>query len=232
MSRSRPTRAALCALANLICGLSLGASPACSSPDSIPSPTCVVPVGASPQRGPADAWVTIVEFSDFQCVFCGKAEGTIAEIDRERPGLRWVYKHFPLTSIHANALNAAIAAECANEQGKFWEMHDLLFKNQNKLDPASLNGYAQSLGLDLNSYATCLTGGSAQERVYSDFELGLDAGVEGTPAFFINGRLLSGVYPAADFIQVIDEARKAAQLSEIPQSEYYAKTESPQCGGA
>ncbi|HMA97182.1 MAG TPA: DsbA family protein [Polyangiaceae bacterium] len=231
MSRSRRTRTPLRTLLQLMATLSVAATTACDGSDSIPAPSCVVPIGTSPQRGPADAWVTIVEFSDFQCVFCGRAEGTIAEVDRERPELRWVYKHFPLVSIHANAFDASITAECAHEQGKFWEMHALLFKNQSKLDRESLRGYAQTLGLDLTSYDACFAGDAARGRVVSDVELGLDAGVQGTPAFFINGRLLEGAYPASDFTRVIDEARRSATQSHIPQAEYYADTESARCGG-
>jgi protein-disulfide isomerase len=105
-----------------------------------------VPVGAAPVRGPSGAWVTIVEFSDFQCPFCRNAEPTIeAVLAANAADVRLVYKEFPLTSLHENAMPAALAADCANQQGKFWEMHDLLMKGS--LDDGALVGYAEQLGL-------------------------------------------------------------------------------------
>lgn len=188
-----------------------------------------MPVGSSPQRGPVDAWVTIVEFADFQCVFCGKVEATIAQVDRMRPEVRWVFKHFPLTSVHPRALDAALASECAGEQSRFWEMHERLFQNQRALDPVSLSTYAEALGLDLEAYRTCVASDAAYRRVVADFSLGINNGVEGTPAFFINGQLIAGAAPAEDFVDVIDQVRELAVQSGVAPSGYYASIESQGC---
>src|SRR5512142_2343945 len=116
---SRPTPKRIVTLA-MVCAL----GSACSSSREQDLPACVVPVNDSPTRGPADAWVTIVEFGDYQCPYCGASEPTLREVDAQRPGLRWVWKDFPLPQ-HPRALPTAIAAQCAYSQGHFWEMHDL-----------------------------------------------------------------------------------------------------------
>jgi protein-disulfide isomerase len=192
---------------------------------------CVVPVGDSPARGPDDALVTIVEFADFQCPYCGDAESTIATVDSVRPGLRWVFKHFPLTMAHAYAMPAALAAECANEQGMFWPMHDLLFANQTRLFESSLVAYAETLGLDMQAWNNCRISGEASARIAADFDLGVTIGVGGTPAFFINGKALPGAYPVGDFLERIDAAASTAQRSGIAPVSYYASIEKQGCTG-
>lgn len=197
----------------------------CASDDDDENPRCVVPLGTSPTRGPADAWVTIVEFGDFQCSYCGKAQAIVREVDAERPGLRWAFKHMPLTQLHARAAAAALAAECAKEQGQFWEMHDVLFANQGALGDASLVSYAKGLGLELTAWNTCRDSDAAKQRIIDDYNLALDIGVRGTPAFFINGASLPGAYPTESFLELVDGAEQAAQQSGVAKEDYYASIE-------
>lgn len=157
-----------------------------------------------PSRGPDGAKVTIVEFSDFQCPFCSKAEDSVSQVMEQYAGkVKLVFRHFPL-SFHPNAEKAAEAAMCAEEQGKFWEMHKVLFANQQKLGVDDLKAHAATLGLDTAKFNACLDGGSKKAIVEADQKAGSEAGVNGTPAFFINGKMLSGALPFAEFKKVID----------------------------
>jgi protein-disulfide isomerase len=176
-------------------------------------PTAVVgPVDVSadddPAQGPEDASVTIIEFSDFQCPYCARFQSeTLPQIltdygDR----VRFVYRDFPLTGLHENALKAAEASECADEQGAYWKYHDLLFQNQSALDDASLKNYAASLGLDTATFNQCLDSDKYMSEVQKDEQDGITAGVQGTPAFFINGMPLSGAQPYSAFQAAIDAA--------------------------
>ncbi|HXK11742.1 MAG TPA: thioredoxin domain-containing protein [Vicinamibacteria bacterium] len=164
-----------------------------------------VEVGSAPVRGNPKAPVTVVEFSDFQCPFCGRARPTVARV-RETYGdrLRWVFRHFPL-DFHAQAQKAGEAAACAGDQGKFWEMHDLLWANNAKLQVADLKAHAATLGLDAAAFDQCLDSGRDAALVASDVAAGQGYGVSGTPAFFVNGRLLTGAQPFDAFAQVIDD---------------------------
>jgi protein-disulfide isomerase len=158
-----------------------------------------------PSRGPAHAPVEIIEFSDFQCPFCLRAHPTVAQVlstygDR----VRFVYRHYPLPN-HPNARPAAEAAACAGEQGKFWEYHDRLFDNQSKLGEADLKQHAAALALDTAKFDACVDTHKYKGDVDADVAAGEEAGVSGTPAFFINGRQLSGAQPFEAFKRVIDE---------------------------
>lgn len=160
---------------------------------------------SGPSRGPADAAVTIVEFSDYQCPFCSRAEPIIDQVLALFPeDVRLVYRHFPIDSIHPRARPAAIAAVCAEEQGRFWEFHKRVFENQRNLSDEALAGFADELELDRAAYDACLEGEAAATRVAEDLAAGQEAGTTGTPAFYVNGILLSGARPADDFIDVID----------------------------
>ena len=158
-----------------------------------------------PSRGPARAPVEIIEFSDFQCPFCLRAHPTVAQVlstygDR----VRFVYRHYPLPN-HPSARPAAEAAACAGEQGKFWEYHDRLFDNQDKLGAADLKRHAAALALDTEKFDACVDTHKYKKDVDADVAAGEEAGVSGTPAFFINGRQLSGAQPFEAFKHVIDE---------------------------
>jgi len=159
----------------------------------------------SPAKGPATAPVTIIEFSDFECPFCSRVNPSIEEaIATYGDQLRVVFRQFPL-NIHPRAPKAAEAALCANEQGKFWEMHDAMFADQRKLEIADLKAKASSLGLDQAKFDACLDGGKMAAQIAADMADGQKAGVTGTPAIFINGRAISGAVPFADLAKVIDD---------------------------
>jgi predicted DsbA family dithiol-disulfide isomerase len=159
-----------------------------------------------PAKGPATAPVTIVEFSDFQCPFCKQVVPTLHQIEQKYGDkVRIVFRQFPLTSIHPYAQKAAEAALCANEQGKFWEMHDAMFGDQTKLEVSGLKATAAGLGVDKAKFDECLDSGRFAQRVKDDERAGTLVGVNGTPALFINGRSLSGAQPFDALAQVIDE---------------------------
>ncbi len=157
-----------------------------------------------PSKGPAGAKVTIVEFSDFECPYCSKAEESVNEVMKAYDGkVRLVYRDFPLP-MHPNAEKAAEAAHCAGDQDKYWPMHAKLFANQKALEPEALKGYAKELGLDEAKFATCLEKGEKKELVEANRKAGEKAGVTGTPSFFINGYMISGAQPFSEFKSLID----------------------------
>jgi|SaaInlStandDraft_4_1057021.scaffolds.fasta_scaffold16076_2 protein-disulfide isomerase len=164
-------------------------------------------------KGDANAPVTIVEFSDYECPFCGKyVQETYPSIVNEYINtgkVKYVFRDFPL-SFHQNAQKASEAAECAGEQGKYWEMHDYLFANQDYLAVENLKGYAKDLGLDTAEFNDCLDSGKFADEVEADLLDGQAYGVSGTPAFFINGKLISGALPFAAFKAEIDAALATA----------------------
>lgn len=160
-------------------------------------------------KGDSDAPVTIVEWSDFECPFCTRFyTQTFKQIDEEyiKTGkVKMVYRDFPL-SFHANAQKAAEAAECAGEQGKFWEMHDKLFDNGVDGGVPSFKQFAADIGLGTAEFNDCLDSGSMASEVQKDMDDGVALGIRGTPGFIINGQLVSGAQPFSVFKQVIDEA--------------------------
>jgi protein-disulfide isomerase len=138
--------------------------------------------------GPATAPVTLVEYGDYECPFCGAAHPVTKQLVRLLgDDLRFAFRHFPLTQIHPLAALAAEAAEAAGAQGRFWEMHDLLFENQPRLARQDLLGYARLLGLDVDRFALELERHVHRPRVREDFLSGVRSGVNGTPTFFVNG---------------------------------------------
>jgi protein-disulfide isomerase len=173
----------------------------------------------APMKGPADAPVTIVEFSDFQCPACGQAFKDLHDLLRRRTDVRLVFRHFPLDSacnegmsrtVHADACLAAAAAECAQRQSRFWEYHDRLFENQHTLDRDSLFRYAREVGLDIPTFRACLDDPATSSRVSDDVRAGIAAGIESTPTLFINGRRVSGALGRAyyDYALVLEEERE------------------------
>jgi len=157
--------------------------------------------------GDKNAEVTLIEFSDYECPFCGKYYSeTYSQIKKayvDTGKVKIVFRDFPL-SFHQNAQKSAEAAECAGEQNKYFEMHDKLFENQQALDVVSLKKYAQEIGLNVGDFNACLDSGKMVAEIKKDFADGQAAGVKGTPAFFINGKLLSGAQPFSAFQQAID----------------------------
>jgi len=155
--------------------------------------------------GPSDAPITIVEFSDYQCPYCQRAESSVQEV-RKKYGdkVRLIYMDFPLP-MHQYALKAAQAARCAGDQGKYWEYHDALFADQTKLDAAGLKATAAKLKLDTKKFDECTAHDLHMDQIRDSQQAGSQSGVDGTPTFIINGRMLSGAQPASEFEGVIDE---------------------------
>jgi protein-disulfide isomerase len=163
-----------------------------------------VGLGSGFVRGPDDAPVTIVEFSDFDCPFCKNVVATVKEVLGKYPKqVRWVFRDFPLAALHPGAPQAHEAARCAAEQGKFWEYHDVLFQQSAK-GPERLKQYAKDLSLDAPTFAQCLDSGKHKAAVSRDLEEGTRLGVTGTPTFFVNGRLLVGAQPLTAFQKIIE----------------------------
>lgn len=173
-------------------------------------PVVAVSDGGRPARGPATAPVTIVAFSDYECPFCKRASATVAEVLRHYGDkVRFVHRDFPL-SFHQHARLAAEAAACAQDQGKFWEYHDRLWKADD-LSEGGLKSLAKETGLDVAKFNECLEKKPHSAAIDRDIEDGAAAGVNGTPAFFVNGRMLSGAQPFEAFKQLIDEELKRGE---------------------
>jgi protein-disulfide isomerase len=162
--------------------------------------------------GDEAAPVTLVEYGDFECPYCGMAH-PIVQAAQENLGsdLRLVFRHFPLAESHPHARLAAQAAEAAAAQGHFWEMHDMLFEHQDALEAEDLLGYAKSIGLDVARFASELKAGTYEKRVRDDFRSGVKSGVNGTPTFFVNGDRYDGSWANKEaFIRALREAARPA----------------------
>jgi protein-disulfide isomerase len=161
-------------------------------------------------RGPMDARVVLVEYGDFECPHCGKAHEVLNRIQEEMgPQLRLVFRHFPLTTVHPHAEMAALAAEAAGAQGKFWEMHDVLFENQDALEDEDLLSYAEALDLDGEKFAESLKTREFLPRIKGDVQSGIRSGVNGTPTFFINGIRHDGSPEYPDLLAALRQAAEA-----------------------
>ncbi|CAM4009391.1 thioredoxin domain-containing protein [Corallococcus sp. ZKHCc1 1396] len=155
-------------------------------------------------QGPRDAPVILVEYGDYQCPYCGQAYGEVKRLQQtlgDRLGL--VFRNFPLTQAHPLALQAAEAAEAAGAQGRFWEMHDLLFENQDALERPVLLSHAEGLALDVDRFREDLESHRFEERVRRDFMDGVRSGVNGTPTFFANGHRHDGSFRAGDLLEAL-----------------------------
>jgi protein-disulfide isomerase len=201
--RLRTLALALSATSLLACSSSssdLGAGTFAAASDRV-----AVTVGDSPALGPADAKVTLVEFGDFQCPYCGDEEPVMRQLRTAYDGrVRFVFKQFPL-SFHEYAQLASEAALAANAQGQFWPYHDSLYDHQPDLARADLETYAEGLGLDMTKFGAALDAHTFADAVAADFAEGEALGVPGTPAFFINGRLGAGAMSYQSLAGVIDE---------------------------
>jgi protein-disulfide isomerase len=168
-------------------------------------PPKVMVAAVGPSKGPSGAPITIVEFSDFECPYCVKSEQTVKDLLDAYPGkIRLVYRDFVLPN-HKLAPKAAEASHCADDQGKYWEMHGKLFAANGKLAVTDLKGYAREVGLDGARFDRCLDSGDKAKVVDSHRKAGEEVGVTGTPAFFINGRLISGAQPLENFKAIVDK---------------------------
>ncbi|MFO1430557.1 MAG: DsbA family protein [Candidatus Competibacteraceae bacterium] len=178
----------------------------------------IVPIDKAPTKGQADAKLVLVEFSDYQCPFCQRSfQSVLPQVDKDyiQTGkLKYVFQDFPLEELHKNAFKAAEAAHCAGDQGKYWEMHDRLFSNQQALAPENLTAYAESLGLNRDSFQQCLDSDKYAAQVREDMSQGQQLGVQGTPTFFLGTatadgkvkavRVLRGALPYPAFKEAID----------------------------
>jgi len=163
----------------------------------------------SPTTGSPDRQIILAEFSDFQCPFCSRAHTTVKEfMAKHQDTVTLTYKHFPLQQIHPEALPAAKASWAAQQQGKFWEFHDQLFTQQNRLGEALYTEIAQKLGLNLDQFNTDRNSKAAEDAVLADFQLGRELGIEGTPAFFINDRFFAGAVSLADMEENLAKVKK------------------------
>jgi protein-disulfide isomerase len=163
-------------------------------------------------RGPIDAPVTVVEYGDFECPYCGQAEPFVRELLRDFSDVRYVWRHLPLNDVHPRAQLAAEAAEAAAAQGAFWEMHDVLLEHQGALAPSDLVGYAEQLGLDLERFRHELSENAGAGRIADDIDSADLSGVSGTPTFFINGRRHYGAYDTAALSAAVQAAGARAVL--------------------
>src|SRR5262249_18285233 len=166
-----------------------GAKPVAARPQIDPNKVYTIPAGNSPFKGPENAPVVLVEFSDFQCPFCAQMPPVINEVLKTYPNeVKFVYKELPLISIHPYALGAAKAAVAAQRQSKFWPMHDQLFANNKALQPEKLKEYAQNIGLDMAKFEQDLNSPEVQKQIEEDMKLAQQVDVSGTPSLFLNGK--------------------------------------------
>ncbi len=192
-----------------------------AAPSNLPPTNLTVSVDDNPFKGDKNAKLTLIEFSDYQCPFCARHfRETLPQLEREYINtgkVKYVFRDFPLESIHREAFKAAEAANCAGEQGKYWEMHDRLFQNQNQLGVAELPKHAQVIGLSLPAFQQCLNSGKQAAEIRKDMEDGQRAGVNGTPTFFLGVqdsdgqnvkalRMIVGAQPHAQFKEAIESA--------------------------
>jgi protein-disulfide isomerase len=166
-----------------------------------------VPVNAQDHsRGPKDAPITLVEYGDFECPHCGQAHYELQELEKlVGESVRFVFRHFPLSTVHPHAAQAAEAAESAAAQRKFWSMHDMLFENQDALEEDNLLQYAAAIGLDVEQFVRDLNEGRFAPRVREHFLGGARSGVNGTPTFFINGVRHDGAFDYQSLLEAINE---------------------------
>jgi len=195
------------AVTDLIEGLKKTAKLEKSLPDVRSPPIDLAAAPHTGVKGAKGAKVQVVEFADFQCPYCTRAAETVKAL-QEKYGdkVEFQYRHFPLRQIHPQAQRASEIAQCAGEQGKFWEAHDALYANQQALDEQSAIGHVVAVGVDQTKLTECLSSGRAAAQVDADFKKGEEAGVEGTPSFFLNGRKFEGNPTPAGLSQAIDEA--------------------------
>jgi len=189
----------------------------------VPSSPVPVPVDGAPVTGPADAWVTVVEFGDFQCPYCRNVQPALAEMLAAYPDdVRLAFRHFPLDAIHPRARPAARAAECAFAQDRFFEMAARVFSSS--LDDPTLAADAAAAGVtDLDAWSACLGAPGTDARIDGDLDIGRTAGVAATPTFFVNGIALVGSAPYETFRDAVEQARTRAIASGIPRADYYRR---------
>jgi protein-disulfide isomerase len=161
-------------------------------------------------QGNKNARVELVEYGDYECPHCGRAYPIIKMVQRELgDDLKFIFRNFPISESHPHAVSAALAAEAAALQQKFWEMHDMIYENQDRLEWEHLLGYAKALKLDLNRFKTDVKMKTLSDNVESDFESGVRSGVNGTPSFFVNGKKFNGDWEGEEFPEYLKLQLKA-----------------------
>jgi protein-disulfide isomerase len=166
-------------------------------------------------RGPEDARVTLVEYGDFECPYCGQAEPAVRDLlSQHGTDVRYVWRHLPLSDVHPNAIKAALAAEAAAKQGAFWPMHDLLLTRQDALLVRNLVSYAEELGLDTERFTADLKKHTGEKRIAEDVEHAAASGVVGTPTFFVNGLRHYGAYDLATLTEAVKAAKARTLLTQ------------------
>ena len=179
-----------------------------ANPDADPTYTRYdIPTEGFPSLGPEDAPITLVEFSDYQCPYCKRWHDEVyQQLLAAYPGqIRFVYRQFPLTSIHPDAMSAAIASMCAEDQDSFWQFHDKLFSDEYGLGRDAFTKYAADLGLNTSAFETCLDSGKFDDFIQQDMNFSLNLGIRSTPTFFVNGLAVVGAQPLDVFKKVIDK---------------------------
>jgi protein-disulfide isomerase len=201
---------------SLMLGLLYAAVPVPSSGQpSTPPPPAVIETRGAPSLGPDNAPVTIVEFGDFQCPFCAQGAQALRRLVRVYPDrVRWVFKHFPLRSLHPGAALAHEAAIVAQEQGKFWEMHELIFQNQTRVKYSDLVGYAQEIGLDMVAFKDALETRRLRHRVIRDMEEARVLGVFATPTYYVNGTRYMGARTTSELRILVDSIARRPVITQ------------------
>jgi len=201
------------AVATAVAMLPQGSAQVAVEPTRDPNQRFVVDTEGDPAKGEADAVVTIVEFADFRCGYCKRfLDQTMSPLLEEYgQHVRFVYRDYPI--LGADSVTAALAGECAQQQGKFWEFHDLVYANQGDLTMNAFTTYAADLEMDVDTFTACVDADETTALVQRDYEAGLQLGVSGTPTFFINGRMLVGAQPYNVFAQYLDEELSEAGIS-------------------
>jgi len=191
--------------ANVNAAVNVNAAPV-AAPEAAADISKISPVTSADHiRGGTNAKVTLVAFSDFQCPYCQNHEETLAQLLKQYGDkIRVVWRNFPLTSLHPYAQKAAEAAECAGDQGKFWEMHDKIFSNQSAITVNDLKGYAADLGLNTSTFNSCLDSGKNAAKIAKQQQEAEAAGITGTPGTFVGSQLVKGAYPIGTFTAIID----------------------------
>jgi protein-disulfide isomerase len=208
-------RALVCAVIVALAAGRAAADPPGFDPDAVYQ----VATGAGPHRGPDDAPITIVEWSDFACKFCNRVTPTLEQVDRLYPGkVRWFYRTYPLDQDDTLGAEAALAAAA---QGQFWPMHARLFAVHGQVDRADVEGIAADLGLDLNRFRAALDTHQYRAQVTADFQAAIALGIHSTPTFFINGRPVQGALPLREFTRILDQELQRAQA--LPVADRYAQ---------
>ncbi len=181
--------------------------------ESDTQPVLSIPVGERDHiQGLADAPVTLVEYGDYECPYCGMAYPIIKAVQKSMgEGLRFVFRNFPISTSHPHALKAAEAAEAAAAQGKFWEMHDMLYEHQETLKAADLHRFAEEIGLDVVRFDEDMAEDRYRDRVREDFMSGVRSGVNGTPTFFINGVRYDGRWTEVYLTRALEQAAQASE---------------------